>query len=112
MPIAAGGSVSSLIVWNSSKQSQWEFLAGTFLEFQDSEDDYARDAASMRLHSAVNIGAAGGRLIGSLPDILAVLGRGSGPRGEKMAGGRFSHPGDNSGPMSDHFCRFRARRPL
>ena len=33
-----------------------------------------------------NIAAAGGRLIGSLGYILAVLGRGSGPRGEKMAG--------------------------
>ena len=28
-----------------------------------------------------------GRLIGSLGYILAVLGRGTGPRGEKMAGG-------------------------
>ena len=33
-----------------------------------------------------NIGAAGGRLIGSLGSILAVLGRGTGPRGEKIAG--------------------------
>ena len=32
------------------------------------------------------IAAAGGRLIGSLGSILAVLGRGTGPRGEKMAG--------------------------
>ena len=33
-----------------------------------------------------NIAAAGGRLIGSLGSILAVLGRGTGPRAEKMAG--------------------------
>ena len=31
--------------------------------------------------------AAGGRLIGSLGYILAVLGRGTGPRAKKMAGG-------------------------
>ena len=33
----------------------------------------------------VPVAAAGGRLIGSLGYILAVLGRGTGPRGEKMA---------------------------
>ena len=33
-----------------------------------------------------NIAAAGGRLIGSLGSILAVLGRGTGPKREKMAG--------------------------
>ena len=33
----------------------------------------------------VNIAAAGGRLIWSLGSILVVLGRGTGPRGEKMA---------------------------
>ena len=37
----------------------------------------------------INIAAAGGRLIGSLGSILAVLGRGTGPRGEEMAG-RFT----------------------
>ena len=39
--------------------------------------------------SKINIAAAGGRLIGSLGSILAVLGRGTGPRGEEMAG-RFT----------------------
>ena len=34
----------------------------------------------------INIAAAEGRLIGSLGSILAVLGRGTGPRGEKMVG--------------------------
>ena len=33
-----------------------------------------------------HIAAAGGRLIGSLGSILAVLGRGTGPKGEEMAG--------------------------
>ena len=37
----------------------------------------------------VNIAAAGGRLIGSLGSILAVLGRGTGPKREEMAG-RFT----------------------
>ena len=34
----------------------------------------------------MNIAAAGGRLIGSLGSILVVLGRGTGPRREEMAG--------------------------
>ena len=38
------------------------------------------------LYIIFNIAAAGGRLIGSLGSILAVLGRGTGPRGEEMAG--------------------------
>ena len=38
------------------------------------------------LHWDDNIAAAGGRLIGSLGYILGLLGRGTGPRGEKMAG--------------------------
>ena len=29
-----------------------------------------------------------------------------------MPGGRFSRPGDHSGPISDHFRRFRARPPI
>ena len=40
----------------------------------------------VQLLSQVNIAAAGGRLIGSLDYILVVLSRGTGPRGEKMAG--------------------------
>ena len=39
------------------------------------------------IHAATNIAAATRRLIGSLGYILEVLGRGTGPRGEKMAGG-------------------------
>ena len=35
---------------------------------------------------ACNIAAAGGRLIGSLGSILAVFGRGTGPKREEMAG--------------------------
>ena len=41
-----------------------------------------------RIYLEINIAAAGGRLIGSFPYILVVLGRGSGPRGEKMAAAR------------------------
>ena len=58
-------------------------------------------------HRGINIAAAGGRLIGSLGSILVVLGRESGPRGEKTArrslGSQFSAPGDHSGPISGHF---------
>ena len=32
-----------------------------------------------------------------------------GRNGRGMPGGRFSRPGDHSGPISDHFRRFRAR---
>ena len=32
--------------------------------------------------------------------------------GRGMPGGRFSGPGDHSGPISDHFRRFRARPPI
>ena len=39
-----------------------------------------------RFLAQVNIAAAGGRLIGSLGSILEVLGRGTGPKREEMAG--------------------------
>ena len=39
----------------------------------------------LQLGIAIPVAAAGGRLIGSLGYILPVLGRGTGPRGEKMA---------------------------
>ena len=32
--------------------------------------------------------------------------------GRGMPGGRFSRPGDHSGPISGHFRRFRARPPI
>ena len=32
--------------------------------------------------------------------------------GRGMPGGRFSGPGDHSGPISSHFNRFRARPPI
>ena len=46
-----------------------------------------------------------GRLIGSLGYILAVLGRGTGPRGEKMAGGS---PGVDSQDLATILDPFRA----
>ena len=42
-------------------------------------------ASALRTQHQYKVAAAGGRLIGSFPYILGVLGRGSGPRGEKMA---------------------------
>ena len=52
-----------------------------------------------------NIAAAGGRLIGSLGSILAVLGRRTGPRGEKMAG---RSPGTDSHDLATILDPFRA----
>ena len=52
-----------------------------------------------------NIAAAGGRLIGSLGYILAVLGRGTGPRGEEMAG---RSPGVDSQDLATILDPFRA----
>ena len=48
----------------------------------------SEDSANLatKLRSMRNIAAAGGRLIGSLAYILAVLGRGTGPKREEMAG--------------------------
>ena len=46
-----------------------------------------------------------GRLIGSLGYILAVLGRGTGPRGEKMAG---RSPGTDSQDLATILDPFRA----
>ena len=51
-----------------------------------------------------NIAAAGGRLIGSLGYILAVLGRGTGPRGEKMA---VACPGVDSQDLATILDPFR-----
>ena len=55
--------------------------------------------------TAINIAAAGGRLIGSLGSILADLGRGTGPRGEEMAG-RFT--GTDSQDLATILDPFRA----
>ena len=63
-----------------------------------------------------NIAAAGGRLIGSLGYILAVLGRGTGPRGEKMAAACAGVDSQDLATILDPFrvifCRFRARPPI
>ena len=56
------------------------------------------------VHPPSNIAAAGGRLIGSLGSILAVLGRGTAPKREEIAGGS---PGVDSQDLATILDPFR-----
>ena len=69
-----------------------------------SRQSTAPDFISSKPHAS-NIAAAGGRLIGSLGSILAVLGRGTYPKGEEMAG---RSPGTNSQDLVTILDPFRA----
>ena len=59
---------------------------------------------SKQARRCTNIAAAEGRLIGSLAYILAVLGRGTSPRGEEMAG---RSPGVDSQDLATILDPFR-----
>ena len=72
----------------------WHFLLKIFQSFRASGTTIWR-----------NIAAAGGRLIGSLGSILAVLGRGTGPKREEMAG---RSPGVDSQDLATILDPFRA----